>query len=513
MYDYNNTDYYIGDMLNNNSVNIDTYNTLISKISGDTGGRASINGGTPISFKMGDYYWQVVYVDPYNTDIVSVWMTDVTEYKSIWYESSAIKEYSESVLYSTVNTIYAAQKNAYPVLDNITVSPTNMSSDYKAKQDSLAVTNIGFDVVTKSGTLSTLTDKFWAPSTHELITYWEIDASDMYASDTSWLRNCLFYGPDGGVYMAGWVSGDGDMGKATLPNSMYVRPACHLSLAQLKSNACFNVIVNSDNTSMGTVSGGGEYSNDGTESATITATPSAGYAFSHWLNSAGDIVSTSATYTFTVTATDTYTAVFREYALSITTDNGGSEISTQKFDQLNTMTTYALTFTSGNYISQIQFNGGTLRDIKCNSGTFSDVGGCTAVTYYANTNGSELVLNLYNYNGLQDLVIKLYFVNTAQALKAPSGGVETTAVYATNGGEVRLTGSDLADESDTVVCMAVAYAGYQFDGWTDSDGNNLGTALSIRLTKEQVEGKVITANFSQISTNVNTETNNTENLT
>ncbi|MBQ7977089.1 MAG: hypothetical protein IJ301_00605, partial [Clostridia bacterium] len=72
---------------------------------------------------------------------------------------------------------------------------------------------------------------------------------------------------------------------------------------------------------------------------------------------------------------------------------------------------------------------------------------------------------------------------------------------------------DLANDSDTVVCMAVAYAGYEFVNWTDSDGNVLGTSLSIRLTSEQAKGKIITANFSQISSNVNTETNNTENLT
>ncbi|MBQ7977183.1 MAG: hypothetical protein IJ301_01095 [Clostridia bacterium] len=274
----------------------------------------------------------------------------------------------------------------------------------------------------------------------------------------------------------------------------------------------FNVGVATSDTSMGAVSGGGVYSYDATESATITATPSAGYAFSHWLNSAGDIVSTSAIYTFTVTATDTYTAVFREYALSITTNNSGSEISSQKIDELNTMTTYALTFTTGKYLSQIQFNNGSLRDIKYNSGTFGDVEGCTAVTYYANSSGSELILNVYNYNGALDLEIKLYFVNTAQSLKQPSGSIETTAVNATNGGEVRLTGSDLIGESDTVVCIAVPYAGYVFDGWTDSDGNNLGTDLSLRLTKEQVQGKIITANFSLSGTNVNTNVSDFDSL-
>lgn len=58
----------------------------------------------------------------------------------------------------------------------------------------------------------------------------------------------------------------------------------------------------------GTATGGGTF-NSGA-SCTLTATANSGCAFTHWTNSGGVTVSTSATYSFVVTASDTYTAHF-----------------------------------------------------------------------------------------------------------------------------------------------------------------------------------------------------------
>ena len=60
-------------------------------------------------------------------------------------------------------------------------------------------------------------------------------------------------------------------------------------------------------TEGGTVSGGGVYELD--ESCTLTATPNTGYTFTNWTKDS-QVVSTDATYTFTVTENATYTATF-----------------------------------------------------------------------------------------------------------------------------------------------------------------------------------------------------------
>ncbi|MBO5868906.1 MAG: hypothetical protein J6Q54_08365, partial [Oscillospiraceae bacterium] len=58
----------------------------------------------------------------------------------------------------------------------------------------------------------------------------------------------------------------------------------------------------------GTTSGGGSFENGA--SCTITAQPQAGYEFVEWKNEAGSVVSTNASYTFTVTENCNFTAVF-----------------------------------------------------------------------------------------------------------------------------------------------------------------------------------------------------------
>lgn len=90
-----------------------------------------------------------------------------------------------------------------------------------------------------------------------------------------------------------------------------------------------NLSISCD-TTMGSVTGGGEY--DKNQSVTVTATPKSTTYFSHWQNSSGTQVSTSASYTFTITADTSLTAVFKnksyiqavcqDSAMGITTGTG-----------------------------------------------------------------------------------------------------------------------------------------------------------------------------------------------
>ena len=69
------------------------------------------------------------------------------------------------------------------------------------------------------------------------------------------------------------------------------------------------VEVETNDSTLGTVTGGGVF--DEGESVTITATPTNIGYFSHWQDESGNSVSTSSTYTFTVSGSATYTAVFK----------------------------------------------------------------------------------------------------------------------------------------------------------------------------------------------------------
>ena len=137
----------------------------------------------------------------------------------------------------------------------------------------------------------------------------------------------------------------------------------------------------------------------------------------------------------------------------------------------------------------------------------------TDQSFYALPNAGNVFKNWIDSDGTtytaNPLTITVSKDLTITAVFA-SGASDIAAVYATYGGEVRVTGSDLTETADNIVCIAVPYFGYEFTGWIDSVGNNLGTEMSIRLTKEQVLGKVITANFVKKEQNINDDLNNIE---
>ena len=75
------------------------------------------------------------------------------------------------------------------------------------------------------------------------------------------------------------------------------------------SGQSYTITVSSNPTNGGSVSGGGTY--DYGQSCTLTATPNTGYDFVNWTEN-GNVVSTNASYTFTVTGNRTLIANFRQ---------------------------------------------------------------------------------------------------------------------------------------------------------------------------------------------------------
>ena len=93
------------------------------------------------------------------------------------------------------------------------------------------------------------------------------------------------------------------------------------NIATSVQNQQFTITVLSDNSSMGTVSGGGTFA-EGT-TTTISATPLSGYTFSQWIDG-----STQAQRTITVTGNATYTAYFtaggsetQQYLITVVSNN------------------------------------------------------------------------------------------------------------------------------------------------------------------------------------------------
>ena len=76
-----------------------------------------------------------------------------------------------------------------------------------------------------------------------------------------------------------------------------------------QETAQYTITANANNSSWGTVSGGGQYNAGAT--CTLTATPASGYQFDSWKKN-GSVVSTNPNYSFTVTENATYTAYFAE---------------------------------------------------------------------------------------------------------------------------------------------------------------------------------------------------------
>lgn len=81
-------------------------------------------------------------------------------------------------------------------------------------------------------------------------------------------------------------------------------------------NLGYIVTVNANPVAGGTVTGGGTYQYG--QSVTITATPNQNYSFTGWYRN-GQLVSTSASYTFTVTQSAAFTAMFQGQKVNIRT--------------------------------------------------------------------------------------------------------------------------------------------------------------------------------------------------
>ena len=192
----------------------------------------------------------------------------------------------------------------------------------------------------------------------------------------------------------------------------------------------YTVSVSANPTNGGTVSGGGTYQQG--QQCTVHATANTGYTFTNWTEN-GNVVSTNANYSFTVTSNRTLVANF-------------------------TAQTYTITTTAN------PTNGGTV----AGGGTFNYGQSCTLTATPAT--GYNFVR--WTKNGLQDSTNANYTFNVTESaalvaqFQLQSCAVFTSA-YPVEGGTTTGGGSYLY--GDNVTVTSTANEGYNFISWVEDD--------------------------------------------
>jgi hypothetical protein len=136
----------------------------------------------------------------------------------------------------------------------------------------------------------------------------------LYWSSTNW--------SGGGHCLINWSNGQSDA-SYTYDNYGYSSPYyCHVRPIRVETNT---ITVSSNPSNGGSVSGGGEYQQG--QSCTVQATANTGYTFTNWTEN-GIVVSTNASYTFTVSSNRTLVANFsaQSYTISVSANpiSGGT---------------------------------------------------------------------------------------------------------------------------------------------------------------------------------------------
>lgn len=196
--------------------------------------------------------------------------------------------------------------------------------------------------------------------------------------------------------------------------------------------AQYTITANSNNNDWGTVTGGGTYEVGTT--CTLTATPASGYQFQSWKKN-GTVVSTNASFSFTVTENATYTAYFGEIPINY-----------------YTVTTAVSPEDAGSVTG-----GGTYQEGS--SITLTAISNAGYMFNHWNDNNTS---NPRTVTVTQDITYTAYFDQeeyTIQVYASPS-----------NGGTV--TGGGNYHYGETATLTAIPAEGFEFAGWGDGNNDN-----------------------------------------
>ena len=297
----------------------------------------------------------------------------------------------------------------------------------------------------------------------------------------------------------------------------------------------YSVILSSNPSNGGTTSGGGTY-NSGS-SVTVTATPNSGYTFSNWTEN-GSQVSTSSSYTFTISSSRTLVANFAaipptQYTVSLSSNpsnggttsgggtyNSGSSVTvtatpnsgytfsnwTENGAQVSTSTSYAFiisgnrnlvaNFTRIQYTVSLSSNpsyGGT----TSGGGTYNSG---SSVTVTATPNSGYTFSN-WTENGAQISTNSSYTftISSSRTLVANFAAIPPTQYTVSlssnpsNGGTT--SGGGTYNSGSSVTVTATSNSGYTFTNWTEN-GTQVSTSSSYTFTISS--SRTLVANFTAI---------------
>ena len=303
-------------------------------------------------------------------------------------------------------------------------------------------------------------------------------------------------------------------------------------------NPSYTITATANPTNGGTVTGGGTYNYN--QTCTLTATPNLGYTFTNWTEN-GTVVSTNASYSFTVTGNRNLVAHFQLQSFTVTVsanpNNGGSVTGdgTYNYGQSCTVTatpntgynflnwtengnvvssnaSYSFTVTDNrNLVAHFQLqsfivtvsvdpiNGGMVTG----SGTYNYNQSCT-VTATPNTgynfinwteNGNVVSTNAnYTFTVTGNRTLVAHFTMQSYVITAIADPIE--------GGTV--TGAGGYNYGETCTLHATANACYSFDGWTEN-GNTVSNEADYSFTVTRDCNLV--ANFTKMTYEITAEVN------
>ena len=188
---------------------------------------------------------------------------------------------------------------------------------------------------------------------------------------------------------------------------------------------------------------------------------------------------------------------------SITADYSGGSGTIEMYKNESGVQLVIMRPATSQYVHSITIDGAEIFPTYYRAEIFG-AGGALQVRYTAKDTSNVFVIELEDVYDSIDINFNLSTVKPVYQVPPTSGGVGIVGTVATasTGGEVRMVGNDIANgaDTDTVTFIAVAYTGYEFVGWVNANDETetFGTALSINLTKEQVNGKIIKAVFREI---------------
>lgn len=259
------------------------------------------------------------------------------------------------------------------------------------------------------------------------------------------------------------------------------------------------VTVNPANT--GSVTGAGTY--DVGDICTLTATPESGYRFVNWTEN-NEVVSTNATYQFTVNANRDLVANFEEY---VVTNHYVCDIS-QFADYMSVV---AVVVIDGVEQGSETLEIGAFCGDECRGGKFA--------TYFTPTQryiyqlpvygegGDAITFKLYNHDIQQELTIPCTVelqwqkdgygrLATPYNITFVSSVSIAASVNPANAGTI--TGAGTYMPGETATLTATANAGYAFANWTEG-GNVVSENYVYTFTVEAA--RTLVANFNMVQSN------------